>query len=177
MARAVPEATPIGAVRRIRALASRGWSPAAIERETGFPAHVAARALSYPDAVSSRHTAAAAAAYERLWNRRPPQATAAEQRAAEAIRERAHRYAPPLAWDDDQLDLPEGRPADGWRRGTGKARRAADLAEDAAFVREHGGYRHAPVSEVAMRLGVTRPALEKALSRVRQAEMAEMEAG
>jgi hypothetical protein len=49
----------------------------------------------------------------------PPAAagTVAEQRAAEAMRERAHRYAPPMAWDDGQIDLPDGKPADGWRRG------------------------------------------------------------
>ena len=61
----------------------------------------------------------------------------------------------------------DGRPADGWKRGKGTARRAADLVEDAEFVRETGGYRHAPVGEVAMRLGVTRTALEKALERTR----------
>jgi hypothetical protein len=179
MSRAVPGATPIGAVRRIRALASCGWSPSAIEAETGFPARVAARALSYPDAVSNRHTAAAAAAYEQLWNRQPPQATAAEQRAAEEMRERAHRYAPPLAWDDDQLDRPEGRPADGWRRSSGSTLRSRDIAEDVDFVRREGGYAMASVAEIAVRLGLSRTHVEKALSRAAQyrARDADREAG
>lgn len=171
--------TPAGAVRRARALASRGWAPEAIARATGIPADDCRRALENNKVISADAAARIGAAYDRLWDRPPPRATDTDRQAAQAVTERARTrgWAPPLAWDDDQLDLPEGRPADGWKRGKDTTHRAAHLAEDAAFVREHGGYRHAPVSEVAMRLGVTRPALEKALSRARQAEMADREAG
>jgi hypothetical protein len=37
--------------------------------------------------------------------------------------------------------------------------RSADLAEDARFLREHGGYRRAGIREVALRLGVSRERL------------------
>ena len=81
-----------------------------------------------------------------------------------------------MAWDEEALDDPAGLPADGWKPFAGHLRKSADLAEDAQFVREHGGYRLASNTEVAMRLGVTKPQLEKALSRTRQADM-DREAG
>ncbi len=170
--------TPEGSQRRVRALMNRGWSPEAIERATGLPASVAARALEDRRAISPEAAARVAAAYERLWDKPAPQATDTDRQlsASAAEHARVRGWAPPLAWDDEQLDAPEARPADGWKRGRGHLRKSADLAEDAQFVRDVGGYRHATITEVAMRLGVTKPQLEKALSRTRQADM-DREAG
>jgi hypothetical protein len=59
-------------------------------------------------------------------------------------------------------------------------RYAADLAEDAQFVREHGGYRQESTAAVAMRLGVRRDRLEQALRRDevrRERTEPELEAG
>jgi hypothetical protein len=164
--------TPAGAVRRARALANRGWAPEAIERAAGIPADDCRRALENRHVISPDAAQRIAAAYDRLWNRQPPRASENDRQAAEHVQAhaRSRGWAPPLAWDDDVIDLPDGRPADGWKRGKGTARRAADLVEDAEFVRETGGYRHAPVGEVAMRLGVTRNVLEKALERTRGRE-------
>ena len=78
-----------------------------------------------------------------------------------------HGWAPPLAWDDDEIDLDDARPADGWQRAGRHTTRAAELVEDAEFVREVGGYRLAGNGAVAMRLGVPRARLEKALERAR----------
>jgi hypothetical protein len=163
-----------GAQRRVRALCARGWAPDAIERAAGIPAGVAIRVLARRDTIRPDACAQVAGAYELLWNRQPPQRTGAEQAAAKAItaHARARGWAPPMAWDDEQLDDPAGRPAEGWRRGRDTTRRSADLAEDAQFVREHGGYRLATSREVAMRLGVTTAALDKAISRAHEAQTA-----
>ncbi len=168
-----------GAQRRIRALHARGWSPAAIQRAAGLPAAEIYALLARGDAIKPATVQQVRRAYELLWNRQPPAATEAEREEISATLARASRgreWAPPMAWDDDQLDLREGRPGEGWKPFPGHLRRSADLAEDAEFVREHGGYRLASNGAVAMRLGVTRDQLEKALSRTRQADV-DREAG
>jgi hypothetical protein len=169
-ARDTPVPTPAGTQRRLRALAARGWSPETIERVTGLPADASARALDR--GVSTQTAARVAAVYDALWDQQPPLATDADRKlaAAAAGRARSARWAPPLAWDDDELDRDDAKPAAGWQRSSSRQMRSAAMAEDAAFVREHGGYRHASVGQVAMRLGVSRAALEKALTRAAHAQ-------
>src|ERR1700722_886280 len=65
--------TPAGTQRRLRALMSRGWSPEAIERATGLPARESARALEDRRRISAEAAARVSAAYDRLWDRPPPQ--------------------------------------------------------------------------------------------------------
>lgn len=85
---------------------------------------------------------------------------------------------PRWAGDDDEIDNRDARPGEGRKRPESPRRNAADLVEDTDFVREHGGYRHAGVPEVAMRFGVSKDALERALSRVRRREAdLDLEAG
>jgi hypothetical protein len=110
-----------------------------------------------------------AAAYEQLWDRRPPAASPGDRDDLERIAARAaaSRWAPPMAWDDDQIDLPDGRPAAAWRRGRRKTRRSTDLVEDADFLRQRGGYRNASLAQMAVRIGVTRDQLDHAYMRVR----------
>ena len=159
----------VGAQRRLRALAARSWSPRAIEKETGIPAWLIKRELDGHDDLAPNLAGAVAAAYDRLWDRRPPALTRADREAASATAARAARrgWAPPMAWDDDQIDLPDGRPARDWRRHRGSYR-AADLVEDAEFVRKHGGYRDASTTQVAMRLGIRRDRLDQAYTRARR---------
>lgn len=160
-----------GTQRRIRALCARGWSNQAIERATGLPAGSTARALANRRTITPG-LASRAAAYDCLWNRESPRHTPEERQDADAARAHAGRcgWAPPMAWDDDQIDRPDGRPAAGWKR-TSSLTRSADLVEDA--VREHGGYRPASVRLVALRLGVTKSQLEKAYSRRQHADPAD----
>jgi hypothetical protein len=167
---ASPGPSAVGTRRRLRALAARSWSPQAIEKETGIPAQLIRRDLDGYDDLAPNLAGAVAAAYDRLWDRVPPTATRADREAAAAIADRAARsgWAPPLAWDDDQIDLPGARPEQGWRPRRRTSRRAADLVEDAEFVREHGGYRDASTAQVAMRLGVRRDRLDQAYSRARR---------
>jgi hypothetical protein len=149
---------------------NRSWSPQAIEQATGIPAAEITRALADRQGTSPGLDDRVAAAYDRLWNKPPPLATSQDRQLADRAREHAHRrgWPPPLAYDDDLIDSPAGKPAPGWQR-TRTTFRSADLAEDIAFVRENGGYRHAPMGEIAMRLGVTRAAAEQAQSRTRKA--------
>ncbi|MGH3402779.1 MAG: hypothetical protein ACRDRJ_09785 [Streptosporangiaceae bacterium] len=160
----------MGTRRRLRALAARSWSPRALERETGIPAWVISRELDGCDDLAPNLPAAVAAAYDRLWDRRPPTETAADRQAAgEAAAYAVHKsWAPPLAWDDDLIDLPDAQPEPGWRRGSSTQRRAVDLVEDVEFVRERGGYRDASLEQVAMRLGVSRNRLDVAHRRARR---------
>jgi hypothetical protein len=146
-----PGPSAVGTRRRLRALAARSWSPQAIEKETGIPAQLIRRDLDGYDDLAPNLAGAVAAAYDRLWDRVPPTATRADREAAAAIADRAARsgWAPPLAWDDDQIDLPGARPEQGWRPRRRSSRRAAGLVEDAEFVREHGGYRDASTAQVS----------------------------
>jgi hypothetical protein len=169
---APPSAGPsaVGAQRRLRALAARSWSPQAIEKETRIPAPLISSALYSRDDITQHFAQTVADAYDRLWNRDPPNPTPEDREACQATALRAARsgWAPPLAWDDDQIDLPGARPERGWKCGNRITRRAVDLVEDAEFVREHGGYQDASVSQVAMRLGIKRDRLEQAYFRARR---------
>ncbi|MGH3408235.1 MAG: hypothetical protein ACRDRJ_37905, partial [Streptosporangiaceae bacterium] len=90
----------MGTRRRLRALAARSWSTRALEKETGIPAQVIRRELDGHDDLAPNLLAAVAAAYDRLWDRRPPAETAADRQAAEkAAAHAVHQgWAPPLAW-------------------------------------------------------------------------------
>jgi hypothetical protein len=164
--------TPAGAVRRARALTACGWAPQTIERTAGIPAECR-RVLENKHVIRPEVAQQIAAAYDRPWDKPPPQATDADRQRAEAAVRYAHirGWAPPAVWDDDLIDLPDAKPGR-WKRGGEKQRHYADLVEDIAFVREYGGYRHAPMSQIALRLGVSKDALDKAVSVVRHREAA-----
>jgi hypothetical protein len=165
-----PAPSPAGTRRRLQALAARSWSPAAVERETGIPARLIQRELDGYDDLPPRLAGAVAAAYDRLWDQHPPAATAAEREAAAETFARARRsgWAPPMAWDDDLIDLPGTRPALGWKPSEATRRKARDIVEDAEFVREHGGLRDASNGQIAIRLGIKRDRLDQAYSRARR---------
>lgn len=162
----IRKATPVGAQRRVRALMARAWPIGEIARHTGIDVTALQRLLARRTATPD-HVRLIALAYELLWDRLPPQDTPDRRAAADATLEHARRcrWAPPMAWDDDALDDPAGRPAGNWRPGRSSKYRSADLAEDARFVREHGGYRHASTAEVARRLGVSLDQLHRACQR------------
>jgi hypothetical protein len=149
---------------------NRSWAPQTIERATGIPAAQITQALAQRASITPELAERVATAYDRLWDCQPPQATRHDRELAAAARAHARRcgWPPPMAYDDELIDLPGGGAAPGWKPTGRTTRRSADLAEDAAWVREHGGYRHATAAAVAMRLGVTRAALEQAASRTRR---------
>jgi hypothetical protein len=156
--------TPEGARHRVRALMARSWSREALERQSdGIEPGTLANVMRHVDSIRPELAEHIAETYDRLWDKEPPRATAAEQAEADAAARTARygQYAPPMAWDDADLDKPDGKPAEGWQRDKAPPR-PADLVEDATWVREHGGYRLEPPAAVAERLGVSRNALDHA---------------
>jgi hypothetical protein len=136
----------------------------------GIPARLISRELDGYDDLDPELAGEVAAAYDRLWDRQPPSVTAAEQEAAAQAAARAARsgWAPPMAWDDDRIDLPGAAPEPGWRPSQRVSRRAVDIAEDADFLRRYGGLQDATKREVALRLGIERDNLEQAVIRARR---------
>jgi len=167
-----PQRSAWGTQRRLMALMNRSWAPEAIERATGIPAAEITSALAARHALCPGLAARVGAAYDCLWDKQPRTATRADRELADAASAHAQHlgWPPPLAYDDDLIDLPGGDAAPGWKRSGEPAIRSADLVEDIQFVRDHGGYRYAPLTTVAMRLGLTRDALEKAQARTRRAD-------
>ena len=173
------EPTAAGARRRIQALIARAWGPRQSSRRQN-PGRYGPQGATSAGALHVRGHRRRRRRVRGALGRQPPQATE-QERAAAAAHQRHARiagFAPPMAWDDDEIDQPGARPAEGWRRTREHKTPAADLVEDAEFVRQTGGYRQASVGAVAMRLGVPRNRLEKALERTRAREaMADREAG
>lgn len=96
----------IGTIRRLRALAAIGWSLEALAAELGYKHHATVGNL-----MSGRHKSTCvsvarrvADAFERL-SMTPGPSKRARLRAARM------GWAPPLAWNDDAIDDPQGRPA------------------------------------------------------------------
>jgi hypothetical protein len=176
-----PQPTPWGTRRRLQALMNRGWSPRALQDATGLPGALITAAVAGKNEPGSglddRHVAAV---YDWAWQRPPPQATPRDKQAAAAARDAAarNRWPPPMAWDDDIIDQPAARPAPGWAPSPTTMRKSKDLLEDLAWIRQQGGYRHAPPSILADRLGMTADAFDQACRRAakRQVER-ELEAG
>lgn len=111
-----------GTMLRLRALQVMGHSSARIARATGTSERVIQR-IARGDAktVSPALRNTVAAIYDAWWDKRPPDRTSAERAAASAARRRAsaRNWCPGAALDDDQLDIPGYRPADGWKAATG----------------------------------------------------------
>jgi transcriptional regulator with XRE-family HTH domain len=163
--------TALGVRRRLRALTARSWSPQALADETGVPAPLISSLLGgSPRNLSPGQRLAIADAYDKMWDREPPASTRDQRDACESARSRAasRGWAPPQAWDDAQIDQPDGRPSPDWKPSKRTNRRAVDIVEDAQFVRDHGGYRNADLTQIAMRLGVSRDQLGQAYCRARR---------
>jgi hypothetical protein len=163
--------TTLGVRRRLRALTARSWSPQALAGQTGIPAPLINSLLAgIRHDLSSRQRLAVANAYDKIWDREPPAGTRDQSDACELARSRAasRGWAPPQAWDDAQIDQPDGRPSPHWKPTRRTTRRAVDIVEDAQFVRDHGGYHDANITEIAMRLGVSRDQLDQAYCRARR---------
>jgi hypothetical protein len=145
---------------------ARAWPLEAIAQHTGIETASLERLLAHRKATPEQ-VRRIAEVYERLWDQLPPLGTVAQRQVADnaLARARCSRWAPPMAWDDDALDDPAGRPAPGWRPRRSSQHRSVDLAEDARFIREYGGYRHASSTQIAMRLGVSEGQLDKACRR------------
>lgn len=101
-----------GTARRLQALVALGWSFGALSRRGGWGPHllwlIATKQRSVTPAVAAR----VAALYDELWDQAPPAGDRHERKAVTRTRRFAAErgWAPPLAWDDDEIDDPDARP-------------------------------------------------------------------
>lgn len=98
--------TARGTQRRLQALMALGWSLARLEQHTGIDCTYLRVILRNNDRVAPKTADRVARAYDALSMTLPPNRTRGErQGVTRTLRyARAHGYAPPLAWDDIDLD-------------------------------------------------------------------------
>ena len=106
-----------GAQRRIQALIALGWTRSQLAQRLGV------KDTNLGTMLSRTHVRAATAMavhglYDSLWATLPPEDTPLQAKWARLSREdaAARGWPPLLAWDDGQLDRPDGRPARSWIR-------------------------------------------------------------
>lgn len=112
----------IGTRLRLRAIGAMGHSEARIARALGQPGWFISRVMAgVTRTVPPELRADALALYDAWWDKRPPEITVAERRAAAAARTRAQRgcWCPPMGLDDDDLDTPGYRPRCAYRPAEG----------------------------------------------------------
>ncbi len=143
-------ASSVGAARRLRALTSLGWPTAVLAEQTDADQDAIEDALDQGVVFSRVLRVRAEQVYRRLEMTLGPCETTRD-------RARARRWAPPLAWDDDTVDDPAAEPQGVRPTGWAPKVTLAEL-EDLA---EMGLSR----AEAAMRLGVTRAAIDQTVRR------------
>ena len=125
--RSPPRRVDAGGTRlRLRALAVMGHGPARVARAAGVSDQALQKlARGAVETVTPRLRDAVVMVYDAWWDKRAPERTRAERAAATRARRRAitGNWCAAAALDDDELDTPGYRPAQGWRpaRGTGMA--------------------------------------------------------
>lgn len=103
----------IGTLRRVQALATRGWSIPTLCARAGINRQTIDRLLrSAHDSVHADTARRIRDLYDELWDHTPPETTQRERGASSRTRNRAAKagWAPPGAWDDDTIDLPDATP-------------------------------------------------------------------
>jgi hypothetical protein len=153
-----------GTQRRLQALITIGHCRIVLAARLGIIPTNLNRIIRSGERVEVATARAVSALYDELWNTAPDESTPeAARRATRARREgTANGWPPPVAWDDDQIDDPAAATPPEWQRRDGKLRDSAALAEDATELIEKQGYDRLTA---AMRLGVSRHALDKAFDR------------
>jgi DNA-binding NarL/FixJ family response regulator len=104
--RGVPQViNSLGTARRLQALAAIGWSCPDLAVELGYGSYAAVSYLQRRDRPTVLRSIAerVAAVYDRL-SMTPGASVRAVRTAAR------NGWAPPLAWDDDEIDLPQAKP-------------------------------------------------------------------
>lgn len=100
-----------GTRRRLEALMFMGWPRGELARRLRLrPSNLARTRTASQVYVSTAR--AVAELYDQLWQTPPPKHTHRQRLAVARTRNRARAqgFAPPLAWDDDQIDLPTAQP-------------------------------------------------------------------
>jgi hypothetical protein len=99
-----------GSARRIRALMAIGWPPMHLGPYIRVHPHYVTE-IHRADKVYATTAHAVAVTYNALWNQNP-QHHGVSQQATNRFRNyaRDNEWAPPAAWDDDQIDSPDAHP-------------------------------------------------------------------
>lgn len=99
---------PTGLRRRLQALVANGNSGSELMRRLGKDPKNFGHLLSAPR-VRADLDRAVRRLYDELWDVAPPTETVQDRRVATRARTHAqqHGWLPPLAWDDDEIDVPE----------------------------------------------------------------------
>lgn len=157
-----------GTKRRIQALMRNGWSMALLSARLGYSRQVLRKQLLEGNWVTAATVTQVCALYDELWDQAPPEGDRFERRAATMARRFAAErgWPPPLAWDDDEIDNPDARPADRWERARGRAWGA--LAEEAAELAAQGEH----PEMIAIRLAASVKSVERTLTRAAAREAA-----
>lgn len=101
----------VGTIRRLQALIARGWNQTLLAERLGYGISHFGKLLAH-EQVTVATRDAVAALYDQLWDHNPQERTQQERTAATRARSmaRRRRWAPPMAWDDDQIDDPCAQP-------------------------------------------------------------------
>jgi DNA-binding Xre family transcriptional regulator len=158
-----------GTVRRLQSLMAYGWTRPMLAAALGISKQCLAELLTRRR-VQEKTRRAVRELYDR--DIRPPVVTARDRTESERTRRDALAagWAPPLAWDDEEIDDPaaqsHGVIIPGRRKGSVVLAQVADLAVIGVTDR----------AEVADRLSISKDALDKALSRAARRAAGQCEA-
>ncbi len=144
-----------GTARRLRALVAIGWSQSRLAVRLGWLPTSAGPVFHGTHRVTVATARAVQGLYAELWDQTPTAATRFERRGITMAKRyaAAHGWAPPAAWDDDQIDNPAATPFVGdtaTRRRT-SGRPAEDVLEDLEFLLDQGVTR----AEIPGRMQIT----------------------
>jgi transcriptional regulator with XRE-family HTH domain len=150
-----------GTRRRLQALVAIGWSQAELGRRLGMsPSNFGS--MLERERVTAATARRARQLYDELRDRPPAERDQHSRIAASIARGLASdRGWPPAAGDDDEIDDPHAGPLQGWQRTERRGAKATEIAEDAAGLERQGCSRQ----RIAMRHGLSRASLERALCR------------
>lgn len=103
---------PVGARRRVEALAWVGWSQVRLAALLGMDETNLSRIIRKENRITAGNAAKIAALYDRLWDTQPPADTHGQRISVSKTRNDARRqgWAPPLAWDEGTIDDPAATP-------------------------------------------------------------------
>jgi len=102
---------PTGTRRRIQALVALGWSFSNIADGVNVLPNNLGTTMRSPR-VRAGTARAVRALYDQLWDQAPPENTHSEKLSASRARNRAKAadWAPPMAWNDHEIDDPKAKP-------------------------------------------------------------------
>ncbi|XSS45964.1 hypothetical protein ACQBAU_16135 [Propionibacteriaceae bacterium Y2011] len=150
-----------GTVRRLQALIVCGWSGSELGRRLGWTsANIWALIHGTRGQVTTTTAAKVRALYDELWDQPPPGTTRYEKQAATRARNlaRSWGWAPPLAWDDEDLDNPYAVPETDTPSTRPTGRPATVDLDDVDWLLDGG----TSLDEIAARMGVTVGLIEQA---------------